>query len=204
MRARAVVLATATLLGLLAGCSGGSDPGEPSPAPTVAEQSSAASPSASSPSSAPASPSASSAVPSSAGQEITAADGMLTWTMPCDPEQEDIDGNEEDKKTYRNYQAWRCGDRGSATSGAFVLELVRKPADTDAARQAMRTALTQLAPKSKPTANEVAGQPGITATAELNGKEFGFQVISFDSYLALFIATPVEELSTITSTVEVN
>ena len=106
-------------------------------------------------------------------------------------------------KTYRSFEGWRCGKRGAATSGAFVVELVKKPANSDAARQAMRTASKEVTAKSKLTDNDLAGQPGISGTAELGGQEFGVQVISFDDYLALFIATPAEDLSAITDTVEV-
>lgn len=198
-----VVVAAVALLGLLSGCSGGAAPAQPTPTETAVEQSPAASPVASSPAPAPASPSASSESPPADSQEVTAADGALSWTMPCKPEQEDIRGNDEDKKTYRSYRGWRCGNRGAATSGAFVVELIKKPANPEAARQAMRTALKQVAPSGKPTDNELAGQPGISETSELNGKEFGFQAISFGSYLALFIATPAEDLSAITDSVRV-
>ena len=203
MLVRAVVVASAALLGLVAGCSGGDEQTPPSPTETIVEQTPAASPTASSPTPSPA-PSTSSEPPASDGQQVTAADGALTFTLPCNPEQEDIRGNEEDKKTYRSYEGWRCGKRGAATSGAFLVELVKEPADAEAARQAMRTALKELAPKSTPTDDDLAGQPGISDTAKLNGKEFGLQAISFGSYLALFIATPAEDLSTITDTVEVN
>ncbi len=203
MRTRVIVAAAVALLGLLGGCSGAAGPTQPSPAETAVQQTPAASPAASSLSPAPASPSTSSDSPPSESQEVTAADGTLSWTMPCKPEQEDIRGNEEDKKTYRSYRGWRCGKRGAATSGAFVVEVIKKPANAEAARLAMRAALKQLAPNSTPTANELAGQPGITDTAELNGKEFGFQVISFGNYLALFIATPAEDLTAITDSVRV-
>ena len=53
--------------------------------------------------------------------------------MPCKPDQEDISGNEEDMKTYRSFEGWRCGKRGAATSGAFVVELVKKPANAEVA-----------------------------------------------------------------------
>lgn len=203
MRTGAVVVASAALLGLLSGCSGGVEPAQPRPTETVANQTPAASPAASSPSSAPASPSTSSEPPSSDGREVTAADGAITWTMPCKPEQEDIRGNEEDKKTYRSYRGWRCGKRGAATSSAFVVELVNKPANEEAARQVMRSALKQVAPATKPADNSVDGQPGIAGTAELRGKKLGFQVISFGSYLALFLATSADDLKTMTDSVRV-
>ena len=123
--------------------------------------------------------------------------------MPCTPDQEDIRGNEDDQQTYRSYRGWRCGKRGAATSGAFVVELIKKPANAEAARQAMRTALKQLAPNSTPIDNDLAGQPGISDTSELAGKEFGLQAISFGNYLALFIATPAKDLSAITGSVQV-
>ncbi len=67
----------------------------------------------------------------------------------------------------------------------------------------MRTALKQVVPNSKPTENELAGQPGISDTTTLNGKEFGIQAISFDKYLAVFIATPAKNLGAITDSVQV-
>ena len=203
MRARIVVVAAVTLLGLLGGCSGGEESAPPGPTETAAEQTPAASPAASSPSPSPSSPSTSSESPTLDGQEVTAADGALSWTMPCKPDQEDIRGNDEDMKTYRSFEGWRCGKRGAATSGAFVVELVKKPASAEAARQAMRTASKEVTSKSRLTDNDLAGQPGIFGTAELGGEEFGVQVISFDDYLALFIATPAEDLSAITDTVQV-
>ena len=192
MRTRIVVVAAVTLLGLLGGCSGGEESAPPGPTETAAERTPAASPAASSlaPSPSSPSPSTSSESPTLDGQEVTAADGALSWTMPCKPDQEDIRGNEEDKKTYRSFQGWRCGKRGAVTSGAFIVELVNKPANAEAARQAMLTASKEVTPKSKLTDNDLAGQPGISGTAELGGKEFGIQVISFDNYLALFIAPP--------------
>jgi len=203
MRTQVVVVAAVALLGLLGGCSG--DPAQPSPTESAAAQTPAASPAASSVSAAPTSPSPSesSASPASGSREVTAADGTLSWTMPCKPVKEDLQGNDEDKKTYSSFTGWRCGKRGAATSGAFVVELVKEPADDEAARQAMRTALKQVVPSSKPTDNELAGQPGISDTADLNGKEFGIQVISFESYLAVFIATPAKDLDAIADSVEV-
>lgn len=201
---RAVVVASVALLGFFAGCSGGAEPARPSPTETIVEQSQAASPAATNSDSSPGSSSTSSEPPTTDGQKVIAADGALTFTMPCKPEQEDIRGNEEDKKTYRSYRGWRCGKRGAATSGAFVVELIKAPANAAAARQAMRVALKQLAPKSTPTDDDLAGLPGISDTSELAGKEFGFQAISFGNYFALFIATPAEDLSTVTDSVQVN
>jgi hypothetical protein len=59
-------------------------------------------------SAAPESPSLSTGTesPTSDGQEVTAADGAISWTMPCQPEKENISGNEEDAKTYRSYTGW--------------------------------------------------------------------------------------------------
>jgi len=205
MRTRIVVVAAVALLGLFGGCSGDADPVQPGPTETAVEQTPTASPAASSqsPASTSPSPSTSSESPTSDGDEVTAADGALSWTMPCKPVKENLTGNAEDAKTYKSYTGWRCGKRGAATSGAFVVELINKPADDDAARRAMRTALTQVAPNSKPKDNELAGQPGITDTTTLNGKEFGLQVISFDNYLAVFIATPAKGLDAINDSVKV-
>ena len=203
MRTRMVVGAAVALLGLLGGCSGDADPAPPSSTETVVEQTPAASSQAPASESPSPSPSTSSESPTSDGKEVTAADGALSWTMPCKPVKENLSGNAEDAKTYRSYTGWRCGKRGAATSGAFVVELIKEPANDEAARQAMRTALRQVAPNSKPTDNELAGQPGITDTTKLNGQEFGLQVISFDSYLAVFIATRAKDLDAINDTVKV-
>jgi hypothetical protein len=205
MRTRIVVVAAVAVLGLFGGCSGDADPAQPSPTETAVEQSPAASPAASSqsPASESPSPSTSSESPTSDGDEVTAADGALSWTMPCKPVKENLSGNDEDAKIYRSFTGWRCGKRGAATSGAFVVELIKEPDNADDARRAMRTALAQVAPNSKPTDNELAGQPGISDTSKLNGKEFGIQVISFDKYLAVFIATPAKNLGAITDSVQV-
>jgi len=207
MRTRLVVGAAVGLLGLLGGCSGDADPAQPSSTETVVEQTPSTSPAASTQSPASESPSrspsTSSEPPTSDGEEVTAADGALSWTMPCKPVKENLSGNAEDAKTYRSYTGWRCGKRGAATSGAFVVELIKEPANDEAARQAMRTALRQVAPNSTPTDNELAGQPGITDTVKLNGQEFGLQVISFDNYLAVFIATPAKDLDAINDSVKV-
>ena len=198
-----VILASATALGLLVGCAGwASEPPGPDPASTTPTAS--GSPGSAAPTTS-ADPSSASSEAPTAGEEVTAAGGALTWTMPCaDPAEQNIEGNEEDKKTYQSFRGWRCGEQGSATSGALVLELVTPPEDADAARTAMRDALAQLAPQAKPTDNEVAGRPGIVAETELRGTDFGYQAVSVGSYLALFFVTPPDDLPELADTVKVS
>jgi hypothetical protein len=116
---------------------------------------------------------------------------------------EELERNEEDKKTYTGIHAWRCGKQGSATTGAVVIGLVETPADDAAARKAMRSALAQIAPQAKPADNELAGRPGITAKTVLNGRDFAYQGIAVGDQIAFFLTTPPDNLPALTGSVTI-
>jgi hypothetical protein len=206
MRVSAAVLASTAVLGLLAGCSGGAEPTQPSqPGSANSASSEASAPTSSAPTSASASPSATAASPAKGTTEVSAADGTLTWTMPCaNPRDEKIKGNEEDAKRFRDFHAWACGKGPTATAGVLVAELKEAPADDDEAHRNLAEGLGGIVKTGKPEHGTFLGHPGVTQEAELNGRSVAYQGVSYGKYLALFFTIPGDDLATLTDTVTID
>ena len=203
MRVSPFLVATAAVLGLLAGCSGPDpEPAATPPASLPSATSSESAPGGPAPSSG--SPGPSSGTPTAATTDASAADGKLTWVMPCGaPRDQDLEGNAEDKKTYAGFHAWACGEGATAKAGVIVAELQKAPADDAAAQKQLNSAMAQIAGSGKPTPNTFLGHPGITEEVEQNGRTAGYQGVSFDRYLAFFFVFPSSDLATLTDTISI-
>ena len=208
MRARAAILASVSVLALLAGCSGGAEPtqtSQPSPAGSEASAPTPSATTASDPTSPSASPSASAASPAKGTTEVSGADGTLTWTMPCaNPRDEKIKGNAEDAKRFSDFHAWACGKGASTTAGVLVAELKEAPADDDEAHRGLAEAIGEIVKTGKPEHGTFQGHPGVTQEAELNGRSVAYQGVSYGKYFALFFTIPADDLSTLTDTVKIS
>lgn len=202
MRVTPLLIATATVLGLLAGCSG-SDP-EPAATPPAVVPSASTSPSSAATVPPSGSPAASPTGPAAGTTDVSAADGKLSWVMPCgSPRDQELEGNAEDKKTYVGFHAWACGEGATAKAGVIVAELQKAPADDAAAQKQLTSAMAQIAASGTPTPNEFLGHPGITQEVEQNGRTAGYQGVSFDKYLAFFFVFPAPDLPTLTDTISI-
>lgn len=202
MRVSPLLVATAAVLGLLAGCSG-SDP-EPAATPPAAVPSASASQSSADTVPPSGSPAASPTGPTAGTTDVSAADGKLTWIMPCGaPRDQELEGNAEDKKTYVGFHAWACGEGATAKAGVIVAELQKEPANDEAAQKQLTAAMAQIAGSGKSIANEFLGHPGITQEVERNGRTAGYQGVSFGSYLAFFFVFPASDLPTLTDTISI-
>ena len=203
MRVSPLLVAAAAVLGLLTACSGADPEPAGTPAPSLPSASSNESASAG-PTPSSGSPEPSSGTPTAATADVSAADGKLSWVMPCGaPRDQELEGNAEDKKTYVGFHAWACGEGATAKAGVIVAELQKAPADDAAAQRQLTSAMAQIAASGKPTPNEFLGHPGITQEVEQNGRTAGYQGVSFDRYLAFFFVFPASDLATLTDTISI-
>lgn len=202
MRLRPLLVATAAALSLLAGCSGPA--ADPAVTPSAEAPPASTEPSSAGPAPSSGSPDPSSGTPTAATADVSAADGRLTWIMPCGaPRDQELEGNAEDKKTFVGFHAWACGEGATAKAGVVVAELQKEPADDEAAQKQLTAAMAQIAGSGKPIANEFLGHPGITQEVVQNGRTAGYQGVSFGSYLAFFFVFPASDLPTVTDTISI-
>lgn len=138
------------------------------------------------------------------GTEVTAADGSVTWTLPCsDPADQDMALNDKDKKDLVRVDAWRCGEPPTTTAAVFVAQLRKAPGTEDDAHRALRAAAQQMVRGDEPEHGAFQGHPGITNEITRNGKEYAYQGVSFGPYVVFFVA-PADKLSAVTDTVRIS
>ena len=207
VRSAGSLLASVAALAALAGCSGSTKP-EPSGQPTSANTAPSATTSPSAPSSATTGPgSASAASPTAGTTAVTAADGKLTWTMPCaKPRTQKMDLNERAKKVVKSMTGWACGQGTGTTAGVFLVELQKTPATDDDAHRELRGLVEQaFGTAAKPKHGTFQGHPGISGELPIRSDRLtGYQGVATDRWLAIFAMTPPADLAELTDTVKVS
>ena len=138
---------------------------------------------------------------------MTAADGALSWTMPCaKPRTQKMDLNDRAKKVIKSMSGWACGQGKGTTAGVFVVELQKAPATDDDAHRELRGIVEQaFRDAEKPKHGTFQGHPGISGTIKVRSDSpTGYQGVAVGSWLAIFAMTPPDDLSELVDTIKVN
>ncbi|BAK35155.1 hypothetical protein MLP_21410 [Microlunatus phosphovorus NM-1] len=212
VRSAVSVLTSIAAMAALTSCSGSAEPEQSgTPAPTSAAPSSPG-PSSAATESAPASPTpgsgtVSAAPPSAGTTPVTAADGAISWTLPCaKPRTQTMDLNKRAKKVIKSMTGWACGQGAGTTAGVFVVELQKTPATDDDAHRELRGLVEQaLSGAEKPKHGTFQGHPGISGQVKIRSDSAtGYQAVAVGPWLAVFAMTPPDDLSELVDTVRVN
>lgn len=212
VRSTVSVLASVVAIAALTSCSGSAESEQPDQTTPASPGSSSAGPSSAGTESAPASPtpgpgSVSAAPPSAGTTPVTAADGALSWTMPCaKPRTQKTDLNERAKKVAKSMTGWACGQGTGTTAGVFVVELQKTPATDDDAHRELRGLVEQaFSDAEKPKHGTFQGHPSITGKVGVRAdSETGYQGVAVGPWLAIFAMTPPDDLSELTDTIQVS
>ena len=206
-RSAVAVLTSIAAMAALTSCSGPAEPEQPStPVPTSAAPSSAATEAA--PVSPTPGPGTVSAAPPSAGTTpVTAADGAISWTLPCaKPRTQKMDLNKRAKKVIKSMSGWACGQGAGTTAGVFVVELQKTPATDDDAHRELQGLVEQaVSGAAKPKHGTFQGHPGVSGEVKIRSDSAtGYQAVAVGPWLAVFAMTPPDDLAELVDTVRIN
>lgn len=203
-RYRLPQLLGACVLLLTVGCTGTppAPAGSASPdtsAPTTAPSTSAAPPSSAAPSS-----SGPSSTAPAGGKEVSDADAVFTWTMPCqDPRDDEITGSDLEENNLEALHAWSCGQPGEASAGALVGRTAKELTPAQGAALAKEFVSEVSGGAAKLTESDFQGHPGWTAEVVRSNQKIRFQLIMVKTHLAAYFGSPPDRLGTVLETVTI-